>query len=320
MVEEYILNMRSGIVAPLLIGFILDTMLGDPIWLPHPVRLFGRLISFGERRLNRRDRKKRNGIIQVTVLVCLVFAGLFFMERLLSGYEWIHLVFSSIMVFYGLANRSLITAALKVEKKLRFSGLEAARKQLSTIVGRDTSTLSQQNIRAAILETLSENLSDGVIAPLFYYAIGGIPLMFAYKMVNTLDSMIGHKNNRFIQFGWFAAKLDDILNYIPARLTACLMSVSTLSWRGLKFIFLFGNQHPSPNAGYPEAALSGILNCKLGGPSLYSGTLVDKPYIGTNDRKLSKKDVYYSCVINIMTTVTFFIIILFTLKQITIHL
>jgi adenosylcobinamide-phosphate synthase len=188
--------------------------------------------------------------------------------------------------------------------------VEAARNQLARIVGRDTSKLSADKIRRAVLETLSENLSDGVIAPLFYYAIGGIPLMLTYKMVNTLDSMIGFKTDRFAQFGWSSAKLDDLLNFIPARLTALFMSLCTLSLRGLKFIFIFGKKHSSPNAGYPEAALAGILNCRLGGPSTYQGILIDKPYLGINKRMITSRDIYFSCLINVLVVIAFLVVIL----------
>jgi adenosylcobinamide-phosphate synthase len=311
MVIEKLIYGNEVYYLPLLLGFVLDLVLGDPRWLPHPIRLFGKMISLGESWLNRGRNIRGRGFLLVVILCCLVFFSLFLIELGLSGFKITYLIYSSIMVFYGLANRSLISEALKVEKGLQSEGLESARKHLSYIVGRDTSTLDSKQIRKAVLETLSENLNDGVIAPLFYFAIGGLPLMFNYKMVNTLDSMIGYKNKRYLQFGWFAARLDDVLNYFPARLTALLMSVCTFSWRGIKHIFIFGNKHTSPNAGFPEAALSGILNCRLGGPGTYGGLLVNKPYIGNYDRELSKKDVYFSGMINLLTSVSFLILILF---------
>lgn len=192
---------------------------------------------------------------------------------------------------------------MKVERKLSEEGIESGRKQLSYIVGRETSQLSENEIRIAVLETLSENLSDGVIAPLFFYAIGGVPIMLAYKMINTLDSMIGYKSERYKQFGFFAAKLDDIVNFIPARITALLMVVITLNFRGLKYIFLFGSKHSSPNAGYPEAALAGILNCRFGGPNIYHGKLINKPFIGINERVISPKDFQKVYLINYASAV-----------------
>lgn len=179
--------------------------------------------------------------------------------------------------------------------------MEAGRKQLSNIVGRDTHNLNGDQIRTAVLETLAENLSDGVIAPLFFYALGGVPAMLAYKMTNTLDSMIGYKSEQFREFGWFAARFDDILNFIPSRITALLMVMLSFSPRGLIYIFRYGHQHSSPNAGYPEAALSGILDCRFGGPNVYHGTMVEKPYIGKNARSFTKKDFYKTYLINFFT-------------------
>jgi adenosylcobinamide-phosphate synthase len=214
------------------------------------------------------------------------------------------------MVFYGLANRSLIAEALKVNRKLKHEGLEAARKQLSFIVGRETSGLSENKVRIAIMETVSENLSDGVIAPLCYYAIGGIPLMLTYKMVNTLDSMIGYKNEHFKDFGMFAARMDDVLNYIPARVTALLMVLITASGRGFSFILKYGNKHSSPNSGFPEAALAGILNCRFGGPNAYGGKIVDKPFIGHNNRVITSADIKKACLVNILVSLVLIAIFL----------
>ncbi len=290
---------------PLVIGFVLDSLLGDPLWLPHPIRLFGKAIAFLEIKLNKGKYTKLKGSFAVFILVSITYLGFYFIIEFSESLKYLYYPIASIFVFYGLANRSLITEALKVERKLSKEGIEAGRKQLSYIVGRDTSKLSENEVRIAVLETLSENLSDGVIAPLFFYAIGGVPLMFAYKMVNTLDSMIGYKSERYKQFGFFAAKLDDIVNFIPARITALLMVLITLNYRGLKYIFLFGNKHSSPNAGYPEAALAGILNCRFGGSNFYHGKRVDKPYIGLNERSISQKDLYKACVINYVTAMVF---------------
>jgi adenosylcobinamide-phosphate synthase len=223
------------------------------------------------------------------------------MLHLAKSIELLYIGLASLGVFYGLANRSLIQESYKVMKALQWEGLGAGRKQLSYIVGRETSNLNEQQIRTAVLETLAENLSDGVIAPLFFYALGGVPAMLAYKMANTLDSMIGYKNDRFRQFGWFAARFDDVINFIPARITALLMVVLSFSWRGLLFIFRYGHRHSSPNAGYPEAALAGILNCRFGGPNVYHGILVEKPYIGENVREITNRDFYKTCVLNFFT-------------------
>jgi len=290
--------MNEQLQNPLLIGFLLDALIGDPYLLPHPIRWFGNAISFGEKRLNAGARRKLKGALMAALLIISVWAILFLGLKLIEPFETATLIVSSILVFYGLASHTLIAEALKVERKLSAEGLEAGRKQLSFIVGRDTSKLNENQIRTAVLETLAENLSDGVIAPLFYYALGGIPLMFAYKMVNTLDSMIGYKSERYKDFGWFAARTDDWANLIPARLTALLMVMVTFSFRGLKFIFKYGQKHASPNSGYPESAMAGILNVWFGGPNVYHGQLVDKPYIGTNARNILKQDLYKACVVN----------------------
>jgi adenosylcobinamide-phosphate synthase len=218
-------------------------------------------------------------------------------------------------VYYGLANKGLIEEGKKVFDMLHTQGLEAGRRQLSRIVGRDTSALSTQQIRIAVLETMSENLSDGVIAPLFYFALAGVPGMMTYKMINTLDSMIGYRNERYEKFGKFSARLDDAANFIPSRLTAFLMVLVGWSWRGLLFIFKYGHKHKSPNSGYPEAALAGILNTKFGGPNFYHGRLVEKPFIGRKDRSIAHHEIKQVISINqkcCLLTVLLIIFFLFT--------
>ena len=169
--------------------------------------------------------------------------------------------------------------------------LDEGRRQVARIVGRDTSELTAQEVRTAALETLAENLSDGVIAPLFWFAILGTPGMLAYKMVNTLDSMIGYRTERYRDFGCWAAHIDDVANFLPARLTALLMVLPTGRLGLLRFVWKNGRNHASPNSGYPEAALAGILDCRFGGPHYYFGQLFDKPFIGDNDRPLTTADM-----------------------------
>jgi len=300
----------NQVAIPLVIGFILDSILGDPLWLPHPIRWFGNIISFFEKKYNSGSYKKIKGAIISIFLISNTFLFFYYLIEITKFNMCVYYSFSSMFVFYGLANRSLITESLKVEKKLENEGVEAGRKQVSCIVGRDTSELTENKIRIAVLETLSENLSDGVIAPVFYFAIGGVPLMLTYKMVNTLDSMIGYKNNRYRKFGYFAAKLDDIFNYIPARVTSFIMVVITFSKKGFEYIFKYGNKHASPNAGYPEAALAGILNCQFGGSNKYHGIRIDKPLIGDNDRVILKNDIYKVTLINYFTSLVFLFLIL----------
>jgi adenosylcobinamide-phosphate synthase len=300
---------NSCIIIPLVLGFTLDLVLGDPLWLPHPIRMFGKIISFFEKRFNAGQNRVLKGLLVALFLIVCTWLVLFLLFRFLVFYPYLFYPVATLMVFYGLANNSLIAEALKVNRKLRLEGLESARKQLSFIVGRDTSVLSENQIRIAILETLAENLSDGVIAPLFYYAIGGVPLMFTYKMINTLDSMIGYKNERFKDFGMFAARTDDVANYIPSRITALLMVLVSFSRRGLKFIFQYGNKHSSPNAGYPEAALAGILNCRFGGPNVYHGKIIEKPFIGFNNRFITNSCITKACVVNLVVSLISVILI-----------
>ena len=184
---------------------------------------------------------------------------------------------------------------------------------MARIVGRDTSQLSAQEVRTAALETLAENLSDGVVAPLFWYALLGVPGMLAYKMVNTLDSMIGYRNERYRQFGCFAARLDDVANYIPARLTALLMVLASGRLSLLAFVARYGNQHASPNSGYPESALAGILDCRFGGPHFYFGEEVWKPFIGYTDRLLTTADMQVAIRINRRAEALMMLLVVLTL-------
>ena len=286
-------------ILPLFIGWLVDLVLGDPTQMPHPIVWFGKMISFGEHRLNKGTHRKLKGALMSIIFIVMVFSAIWFLRSLLLHLPFYFLLlFDALAIFYCLAGTTLIREVRAVFLALDRS-LDEGRKQVARIVGRDTSELSAQEVRTAALETLAENLSDGVIAPLFWFAILGAPGMLAYKMVNTLDSMIGYKTERYRDFGCWAAHIDDIANYIPARLTALMMvlSVPLLSRRGrgglstLHFIRKYGRNHASPNSGYPEAALAGILDCRFGGPHYYFGQLFDKPYIGTNDRPLTTADM-----------------------------
>lgn len=276
---------------PLLIGWLLDLVWGDPSWLPHPVVGFGKMIAFCEHRLNKGSHRKLKGAFVAVCLIAGVFILTWFVRKLLFTFHFSLLALcDSIIIFYCLAGTTLIREVRAVFRAVDRS-LEEGRVQVARIVGRDTSELSAQEVRTAALETLAENLSDGVIAPLFWLAILGVPGMVAYKMVNTLDSMIGYKTERYRDFGCWAAHIDDIANYIPARLTALLMIIASGRPRLLGFVLRNGSNHASPNSGYPEAALAGILNCRFGGPHYYFGELFEKPYIGENDRELTTADM-----------------------------
>lgn len=284
---------------PVVLAYVADLAMGDPSWLPHPVVAFGKSIAFAEKRLNKGRHRLLKGLIVAVGLIVATYVLFFLMEAWCRGYgNGLHMAFVAFFVFTALANRTLVHEGKMVFDRLEHEGLEAGRQQLSRIVGRDTSGLSAQQIRTAVLETMAENLSDGVVAPLFWFAIGGVPAAMAYKMVNTLDSMVGYKNERYLLFGKAAARIDDVANLVPARLTALLMVCVSCSWRGLVFIFMYGRRHSSPNSGYPEAALAGILDVRFGGPNIYHGKLVDKPFIGQLAREITHSDYRKTALVN----------------------
>ena len=289
-------------ILPLFVGWMLDIIFGDPAKLPHPIVWFGKAIAFFEHRLNKGFHRKTKGALVAISLIVSVFIVTYLIRHYLyllpsiTGRGW-GLVFDSIIIFFCLAGTTLIREVRQVFLAVDRS-LEEGRKQVARIVGRDTTGLSAQEVRTAALETLAENLSDGVIAPLFWLAILGLPGMMAYKMINTLDSMIGYKTERYKDFGCWAAHIDDIANYIPARLTALLMAIASPKKGLLRFIWRYGRQHASPNSGYPEATLAGILNCRFGGPHYYFGQLFPKPYIGENERELTTLDMQRAIRIN----------------------
>ena len=302
----------------LLIGWLLDLMVGDPQRLPHPVVWFGKMIAACERKLNRGTNRKLKGALTAVGLILFVFVFTWMLRKVLGCFALY--LFDAIAIFYCLAGTTLIREVRAVFLALDRS-LDEGRRQVARIVGRDTSELSAQEVRTAALETLAENLSDGVIAPLFWLAILGTPGMLAYKMVNTLDSMIGYKTDRYRDFGCWAAHIDDIANYIPARLTALLMVLGDWCWvsgvshhlstitQHLHFVRQNGRNHASPNSGYPEAALAGILNCRFGGPHYYFGQLFDKPFIGTNERPLNTDDMKKAVQINRTAEVLMIVIV-----------
>ena len=303
-------------VISLLVGWLLDLIFGDPARLPHPIVWFGKVIAFCEHRLNKGSRRKLKGALMAIALIVAVFVITCFIRYALSALVRVSpllILFDALAVFYCLAGTTLIREVRAVFLALDRS-LDEGRKQVARIVGRDTSELSAQEVRTAALETLAENLSDGVIAPIFWFAILGTPGMLAYKMINTLDSMIGYKTERYQDFGCWAAHIDDIVNYIPARLTALLMIggywlLAISNWTKAKsqkliaFVRKFGRCHASPNSGYPEAALAGILDCRFGGPHYYFGQLFDKPFIGTNERPLTTEDMKTAVRVNRTTEV-----------------
>ena len=287
------------------VGWMLDIAFGDPPRLPHPIVWFGKAIAFCEHRLNKGANRKAKGAISSVVLIVITYV-----VGVVLPWWCIPIV-----VFFCLAGTTLIREVRAVFEALDRS-LDDGRRQVARIVGRDTSQLSAQEVRTAALETLAENLSDGVIAPLFWFALMGMPGMLAYKMINTLDSMIGYRTERYRDYGCWAAHIDDIANYIPARLTALLMILVAGRLDLFAFVVDNGRRHASPNSGYPEAALAGILGCRFGGPHYYFGELFDKPYIGETERPLTTADMQRAVTVNrraellmvVLTAITTFII------------
>lgn len=284
-------------ILPLLLGWGLDLLLGDPQRLPHPIVGFGKMISFFEHKLNHGSHRVLKGAFTAILLISGVFVLTALALGLLDPYKWVKIVVETILIYYCLAGTTLINEVRMVFLAVDRS-IDDGRRQVGRIVGRDTANLSSQEIRTAALETLAENLSDGVIAPLFWYALLGVPGMLAYKMVNTLDSMIGYRNERYRAFGRFAARIDDVANYIPARITAALMVIASGKPRLFAFVRKYGRSHASPNSGYPEAALAGILDCRFGGSHDYFGETVYKPYIGSDGREVSTADMRVAVRIN----------------------
>ena len=272
----------------LIAAFLLDLVVGDPLWLPHPVVLMGKLISCGERFL-RTGNPRRDlitgmalslGIIALSAIAA--WAVLAFVYFLPASLAFIAL---AALASTTLATRGLLDAVRRIEAPLRAGDLAVARQKLSHIVGRETAHLNQDKVLCASLESLAESTCDGIVAPLFYLLVCGVPAAMAYKAISTLDSMIGYRTEKYFYFGKFAARLDDLVNWLPARLTACFMIIATFvvrlnSSRALRIAWRDRANHLSPNAGYPEAALAGAFGIRLGGPSIYFGKEVHKPYLG----------------------------------------
>ncbi|WP_460989691.1 adenosylcobinamide-phosphate synthase CbiB [Sphingobium sp. TomTYG45] len=270
-----------------LAALILDAVLGWPVRLHarigHPVGAFARIITGCERRLNRPHltaiRRRIGGIVTLLLLLATAIAAgwgvEFFIRHLLGSWAWAGIALAA---WPALAQRSLYDHVLPVVQALEAGNLFAARRAVSQIVGRDTATLDEAGVARAAIESLAESFCDGVVAPLFWLLIGGLPGIWAYKAVNTADSLIGHREEPFAAFGWAAARFDDLLNLIPARLSGFLICVAGLG--GWRILWRDHGRHASPNAGWPEAAMAGALGIRLAGPIAYEGHYHAKPWIG----------------------------------------
>jgi adenosylcobinamide-phosphate synthase len=279
------------------LAWLADLVFGDPQWMPHPVRLFGLFTKIGEKMAGVGASSNRRLLLAGAVVAAVIALGtcagtwlvLSVVKRvspLIAGLATVYLAYSALSL------RALDEAGCEVIEFLRSGQLEDARASLAMIVGRDTKDLRESEIVRAVIETVAENSSDGVIAPLFYLTIGGIPAALAYKSINTMDSMIGYRNDRYLHFGRVVARLDDVVNFIPSRLTAGLAMLASLilglEWRSaIRVVLRDANSQPSPNSGFPEAAFAGALGIRLGGTNYYGGRKTRKAYLGNPERPLA---------------------------------
>ena len=289
-------------LAACITGFLLDFIFGDPVWLYHPVRVIGNFISFGEKTLRKIFRKTPGGELAAGAVLWFLTAGLSFLIpfAVLAGAQMLHPVLrflvESFWCYQILAARCLVNESGKVYDRLKENDLPGARKAVSMIVGRDTENLTVEGVTKAAVETVAENTSDGVTAPLLFLILGGAPLGFLYKAVNTMDSMLGYKNEKYLYFGRFPARMDDVFNYIPSRTTALLMTAAAFltgmdgknAW---KIYLRDRRKHASPNAAQTEAVCAGALRVRLAGDAVYFGKLYKKEYLGDSLRPIEAEDI-----------------------------
>lgn len=296
-------NRPENQIAVFILGFFLDLALGDPHVFPHPVRLMGKLINETEKRLRKNrtssDAEFWSGTALIAIVLgCTAASAWIILYAAYSLHFYAGMAMEILMVYQILAAKCLKIESMKVYECLKAGGLEQARAAVSMIVGRDTEALNEEEIAKAAIETVAENTCDGVIAPMLYTAFGGPVLGFLYKAVNTMDSMIGYKNDTYLYFGRAAAKLDDIANYVPSRISAVFMIAASFllgkefSGKGACYIYRRDSRnHASPNSAQTESACAGALGIRLAGDSQYFGKTVKKPYIGDNQRPVEYEDI-----------------------------
>ncbi len=298
---------------PLLISvYIADIIFGDPEWLPHPVRWMGKLINLLDNQLNKNGafwiKRIKGAVLVLTVTgisAYLAYLCIELSKRLNPVFYyivWVYIGYTTISV------KDLQVKARAIYKELEKDDIFKARKKLSKIVGRDTQDLSEDEIIRATIESVAESTNDGIIAPLFYLILGGPVLAVAYKAINTLDSMVGYKNDKYLNFGWFSARLDDVANYIPARISGFLISLSFYIlgkgfWCSFNTMLRDGRKHSSPNSGISEAAMAGALGIRLGGGAFYHGRFINRPYIGEDKRKVDTLLINESLKISLVSSV-----------------
>ena len=300
----------------LALACFLDLIVGDPQWSFHPIRIIGKLIGFLEcclkNFLKSSINEKKAGIILCLSVITIVYSTTYLI--LYAAYllhTYLGMLVYVLIIYFTISIKSLGKAALTIRKSLSEGNEDDARSHLSQIVGRDTGRLNREEIVRATVETVAENTSDGIIAPLFYLVLGGAPLAMTYKAVNTLDSMVGYKNKKYIQLGWASARCDDLANYFPARITGFLLFLSAFlegrdwknSWATIK---RDARKHTSPNSGYPEAAVAGALNVRLGGTNFYDGIPRTSPLIGMQEKVLNEFSI--GAVVRLMYSSSFIMV------------
>lgn len=288
-------------------GFMLDLLFGDPYSFPHPVRFIGKLISLLESVLRRLKQDRIAGILLTLITVIITFAITYYLSALS--------VFIEIVLIYTIFSaRCLADEAMSVYRALERDDVAEARKRVSFLVSRDSAELEEKAVIRATVETVSENIVDGMISPMFFLFIGGAPLGMAFKAASTLDSMVGYKNAKYIRFGWASARLDDILNFIPARIAAFVLLPAAALFCGMdvrnvfRIVLRDRSKHSSPNSAHAESAVAGAIGCRLGGPSKYFGKIVNKPFIGDPLKEIDREDILKS--IKLMYLSTFIALVL----------
>ena len=301
----------------LAVACLLDAAVGDPRWFPHPVRWMGAVVTWCDRRVHQLLLSPTKQRIAGMLLAVALPAGAYAAGALLIWFgSLIDPLWGSagtvLLAWTTLAARDLIDHVVSVQRALQSVSLMEARAALAKIVGRDTEEMAESDIVRATVETIAESTADGIMAPLFYLILGGAPLALAYKAVSTLDSMIGHMDDRYRWFGWASARLDDVVNFLPARITAFLLVLSagivSRSWPAMqhawKILLRDGGQHPSPNSGRPEAAMAGALGVQLGGTNRYDGLLIERPHLGNPDQPLTRAHIGMALTLMLWTSIT----------------
>ena len=299
-------------------AIILDLILGDPNFYPHPIVIIGKLISYLEKHLrddsDKKELQRFKGIVLVTFTLVIVFISIYILSRIIFTFnQYLGIIFHILILYSMIAIKGLYKAGIEIYRNLKNDKLNKARKHLDMIVGRDTETLNRQEIIRAVVETVAENTSDGIIAPIFYFLVGGPILAVIYKTINTMDSMLGYKNKKYKYFGWAAARLDDIANFIPARITAIFIIIAAFIYRkdykrAYNTVIKDAKKHDSPNAGFPEAAVAGALKIQLGGINKYFGEPSKKPLLGEKLKEFKNDDIYSTLILMFFSTFSFVII------------